>query len=294
MKFGENLKCAREAKGLTQQALAQQLYVTRQTVSRWETGTRYPDLYMAKRMAELLDTTVDALLGEDTMRLYAEQQPVLESHRARTVQVCLYGMLLSMCLLQLLTTMLTVAEGGFMLKEKLTSVAVWEYVLFVSLSVVGVVQAMRQNLSPRWVGLIGAGFFLMEAVGRLFDTRAFSSVLDSLFFNKYVFVALDLLFAVLVFCFFDLRLQKLFVAVCGVGAVTFVWTAAGFGRMLHLYYRSYAVLGVERGMLWLMTCIRSLLLIGSVCGMLLFQAVALRRKRKRLSDATAQTIPPAG
>ncbi len=87
MKFGENLKCARETKGLTQQALAQQLYVTRQTVSRWETGTRYPDLYMAKRMAELLDTTVDALLGKDTMRLYAEQQPVLESHRARTVQV---------------------------------------------------------------------------------------------------------------------------------------------------------------------------------------------------------------
>ena len=293
MKFGENLKIAREAKGLTQQDLARQLYVTRQTVSRWETGTRYPDLYMAKRLAELLDTTVDALLGEDTMPLYAEQQPVMESHRARTVQVCLYVMLFSMCLLQLLTTMLTVTDSGFMAKEKLTNVVVWEYVLFVALSVVGVVQAMRQNLSPRWVGLIGAGFFLMDAVGRMFGTPAFSSVLDSLFSNKYVFVTLDVLFAVLVFCFFDLRLQKLFVAVCAVGAATFVWTAAGFGRMLRLYYQGFAVLGTERGMLWLMTCIRSLLLIGSICAMLLFQAAVLQRKRKRLSEAKAQTTPPA-
>ena len=39
VEFGEQLRRAREGKGMTQQSLAEQLYVTRQSVSRWECGT---------------------------------------------------------------------------------------------------------------------------------------------------------------------------------------------------------------------------------------------------------------
>ncbi len=59
--FGENVRSLRQAKGLTQQSLADQLYVTRQAVSRWEGGSRYPDLMTAKKLAEALDSTMDAL-----------------------------------------------------------------------------------------------------------------------------------------------------------------------------------------------------------------------------------------
>ena len=55
--FGENLRKAREEMGVTQQTLADQLYVTRQAVSRWENGSRYPDLLTAKRLAAALDTS---------------------------------------------------------------------------------------------------------------------------------------------------------------------------------------------------------------------------------------------
>lgn len=41
VEFGEQLRKAREAKGMTQQTLAEHLYVTRQAVSRWECGDRY-------------------------------------------------------------------------------------------------------------------------------------------------------------------------------------------------------------------------------------------------------------
>ena len=54
--FGENIRKAREEKGITQQTLADQLYVTRQAVSRWENGSRYPDLLTAKALARALDT----------------------------------------------------------------------------------------------------------------------------------------------------------------------------------------------------------------------------------------------
>ena len=38
VEFGEQLKKAREGKGMTQQSFAEKLYVTRQSVSRWESG----------------------------------------------------------------------------------------------------------------------------------------------------------------------------------------------------------------------------------------------------------------
>jgi DNA-binding XRE family transcriptional regulator len=41
VEFGEQLRRAREEKGMTQQSLAEQLYVTRQAVSRWECGVSH-------------------------------------------------------------------------------------------------------------------------------------------------------------------------------------------------------------------------------------------------------------
>ena len=51
MALGDNIKRLREAHSLTQQQLADKLYVSRQTVCRWENGSRCPDLIMAKKLA---------------------------------------------------------------------------------------------------------------------------------------------------------------------------------------------------------------------------------------------------
>ena len=45
VEFGEQLRKAREGKGMTQQSLAEQLYVTRQSVSRWECGVSQTKRY---------------------------------------------------------------------------------------------------------------------------------------------------------------------------------------------------------------------------------------------------------
>ena len=85
--FGENLKRIREEKGMTQQTLADYLYVTRQAVSRWEGGSRYPDLMTAKKMADFLETSVDELLADDDMKAYVEKSAIFESGRSKNMQV---------------------------------------------------------------------------------------------------------------------------------------------------------------------------------------------------------------
>lgn len=49
VEFGKKIKQLREEKGMTQQTLAELLYVTRQAVSRWECGARVPDLLTVKK-----------------------------------------------------------------------------------------------------------------------------------------------------------------------------------------------------------------------------------------------------
>ena len=63
--FGENLKRLRKARELTQEALADCLGVSFQTVSKWERGETYPDVTALPTIADLFGVTVDELLGAD-------------------------------------------------------------------------------------------------------------------------------------------------------------------------------------------------------------------------------------
>lgn len=65
LKFGENLRTLRQNAGVTQDRLAEYLGITSQAVSRWESGTCYPDLEFLPGIASYFHTTVDALLGCD-------------------------------------------------------------------------------------------------------------------------------------------------------------------------------------------------------------------------------------
>ena len=70
MKFGEAIKLKRESLGLTQQDLAEKLFVSRQTVCRWENGSRCPDLVMAKKIALVLDISLDELIPGEVVQDY--------------------------------------------------------------------------------------------------------------------------------------------------------------------------------------------------------------------------------
>lgn len=65
MNLGESLLNARKSKGLTQEAAAEKLGVSRQTVSKWETGETLPDIRQSKRLAALYGVTLDELIDFD-------------------------------------------------------------------------------------------------------------------------------------------------------------------------------------------------------------------------------------
>ena len=63
--LGKNIKALRLSKGLSQQALAEQLHVVRQTVSKWESGLSVPDADLLIRLSQLLGVTPGELLGQE-------------------------------------------------------------------------------------------------------------------------------------------------------------------------------------------------------------------------------------
>ena len=65
MTFHEKIKQCREENELSQEAVAEQLHVSRQTVSKWERGINQPDIETIVRLSDLFDVSVDQLLRGD-------------------------------------------------------------------------------------------------------------------------------------------------------------------------------------------------------------------------------------
>ena len=62
MSFADNLVYLRQHYGITQEGLAEQLSVSRQTVSKWEAGTNYPEMDKLLQLCDLFHTSLDDLM----------------------------------------------------------------------------------------------------------------------------------------------------------------------------------------------------------------------------------------
>ena len=79
MTLSEKLQNLRRAAGFSQEALAEQLGVTRQAVSKWETGEGKPDIDNLLPLAKLLHTTVDYLLDDSAQEPQYQAPPQSQS-----------------------------------------------------------------------------------------------------------------------------------------------------------------------------------------------------------------------
>ena len=72
--FGLKLQTLRKKSSLSQEDLAQLLGVSRQAISRWERSEVLPDLYNAKKIAEVFNITIDELMDIEIKHIDKEKE----------------------------------------------------------------------------------------------------------------------------------------------------------------------------------------------------------------------------
>ncbi len=74
MEFNEKLQLLRKNKGITQEELADELYVSRTAISKWESGRGYPNIESLKEISKYFSVSIDDLLSADKLILLAEKE----------------------------------------------------------------------------------------------------------------------------------------------------------------------------------------------------------------------------
>ena len=98
MTFGEKLKKLRTEAHLTQDELAEKLFVSRTAISKWESDRGYPNIESLKAIAKFFSVTVDELLSNDEVLTIAEEDCKRKEKNFRNL---VYG-LLDLCMVLLL------------------------------------------------------------------------------------------------------------------------------------------------------------------------------------------------
>lgn len=90
MTINQRLQQARETAQMSQQTVAKALFVTRQTVSRWEQGHTLPNIYVLQDLAKLYGCTLDELVG--TVAVSSETPVPVSQTQKRVNWLALFGL----------------------------------------------------------------------------------------------------------------------------------------------------------------------------------------------------------
>ena len=113
VELNEKLQQLRIKNGLTQQQLADKLYVSRAAVSKWESGRGYPSIDSLKLIADFFSTTVDELItGTQVLAIAEENKKQVKKHFRDTV----FG-LIDICMLLLLFLPLFASKSDGIISE---------------------------------------------------------------------------------------------------------------------------------------------------------------------------------
>ena len=169
MEFNEKLQELRKQRGLTQEELAEKLYISRTAVSKWESGRGYPNIESLKAIAKFFSVTVDELLSSGEVLTIAEEDGKRKETHFRDL---MYG-LLDICIAMLLflpffaddadgiiQSVSLIALDGVQPYVKTTYLAV-----VISIIVMGVLTLALQNC--QWVAWVKSKTTVSLALGAI-------------------------------------------------------------------------------------------------------------------------------
>ncbi|HOO27349.1 MAG TPA: helix-turn-helix transcriptional regulator, partial [Lachnospiraceae bacterium] len=90
MEFNEKLQQLRKQRNLTQEELAETLYVSRTAVSKWESGRGYPSIDSLKAISRLFSVSIDELLSSEELISLAETE---SKEKAESFSDMVFGIL---------------------------------------------------------------------------------------------------------------------------------------------------------------------------------------------------------
>ena len=156
MEFNEKLQELRKQKGLTQEELAEKLYVSRTAISKWESGRGYPNIDSFKAIARFFSITVDELLSSDEILTIAEENQKKTENHFRDLA---FG-LLDLCMsLLLFLPLFAVNTDGVISDVSLLAIdgismclKVAYFIIVIVTCITGVLKLALQNCSaPVWI-----------------------------------------------------------------------------------------------------------------------------------------------
>lgn len=152
MEFHEKLQELRKSKGLTQEELAEDLYVSRTAISKWESGRGYPSIDSLKEISKYFSVTIDELLSGEKLLTIAEKENKFYirgicNFLAGVVDICF-------TILIVLPLYPKTMEGyiysvNLLAYTETTTLNLWIYwILFIALTMVGVLKVLMTKWKP--------------------------------------------------------------------------------------------------------------------------------------------------
>ena len=118
MEFNEKLQELRKSKGLTQEELAESLFVSRTAISKWESGRGYPNIDSLKEISRFFSISIDDLLSGEKLISLAETE---NRHNIQKVCRLLFGIIDMFSLLLILLPLYPKTIDGFVYSVNLFS-----------------------------------------------------------------------------------------------------------------------------------------------------------------------------
>ena len=172
MEFNKKLQELRKQKGLTQEELAEKLYVSRAAISKWESGRGYPSIDSLKLIARFFSVTVDELLSSNEILTIAEKSQ--KQNKEHTCNL-IFG-LLDICMAFLLFLPFFATNNGEIINESsllsINGISLYlkiSYIAIVAIMcILGILTLLLQGSSaPIWLKLKAKASLLFSVVAVL-------------------------------------------------------------------------------------------------------------------------------
>ncbi len=170
MTFGKKIKKLRTDNGLTQDELAEKIYVTRTAISKWESGRGFPNIESLKAISKYFSVSLDELLSGEEILAIAEND---NKQKERTLRDLIFGLLdCGMALLLFLPFFGQKADGvirevSLIALSNIQTYLKTAYIAFVGIMIVlGVMTLALQNCCQRlWTQSKSILSLALSAVG---------------------------------------------------------------------------------------------------------------------------------